>query len=260
MRTADVATSSRSRRKILIFLTTVTLLAATGCSTTTSGRGSQAPNTKPSFPTGTTSEPTPRVSTPTASSPLPSSPSSTPTIPSLAARTAALSHASGGLPSAIVAVPGGYEAMTWDQATHVGFWSDSISSTTWQRVGSSTYPWVPAIGGPPQAEATGALLTGMQHATFIVTGNFSGDGSGNAVAYTTGANGWGVIKAEPNGNIGPSGQPVSADRIGLSFGFKFVGGLLETQDCNPSFPIADCGGPTTIVKLWKWTGTDFRRV
>jgi hypothetical protein len=164
------------------------------------------------------------------------------------------------LPSAIVAVPGGFEAMTWDQATHVGFWSDPTSSTTWQLVGSSTYPWEPAIGGPPQAAATGALLTGMQHATFILTGNFSGDGSGNAVAYTTGANGWGVIKAEPNGNIGPSGQPVSADRIGLSFGFRFVGGLLETQDCNPSFPIADCGGPTTIVKLWKWTGSDFRRV
>lgn len=151
--------------------------------------------------------------------------------------------------------------MTWDQSTHVGFWQDPISSTSWQRVGGSVYPWVPpAIGGPPQAEATGALLTGMQHATFIVTGNFSGDGSGNAVAYTAGANGWGVIKAEANGNIGPSGESVSADRIGLSFGFKFVGGLLETQDCNPSFPIAACGGPTTIVKLWKWTGTDFRRV
>jgi hypothetical protein len=255
-----MASPSRAHRRILIFLTTVTLLASTGCSTTTSGRGSQAPDATTSLPTGTTSQPTPPVSTSPSSSPPPSSPSPTPTVPSLAERTAALSKASGGLPSSIIAVPGGFEAMTWDQATHVGFWSDAISSTTWQRVGSSTYPWEPAIGGPPHAAATGALLTGMQHATFILTGNFSGDGSGNAVAYTTGPNGWGVIKAEPNGNIGPSGQPVSADRIGLSFGFRFVGGLLETQDCNPSFPIADCGGPTTIVKLWRWTGIDFRRV
>ena len=258
MRRAGEARINGAVGTVVILVATASVLASTGCSTNTNGRGSHAPVTTTSQPAPTSQAVTP-PSTPTPSPPS-SSPSPTPTIPSLAARTAALSHASGGLPSVIVGVPGGFEAMTWDQATHVGFWYDPTTSTTWQPVGSSVYPWVPAIGGPPQAAATGALLIGMQHATFIVTGNFSGDGSGNAVAYTTGANGWGVIKAEPNGNIGPSGQPVSADQIGLSFGFKFVGGLLETQDCNPSFPIADCGGPTTIVKLWKWTGSDFRRV
>jgi hypothetical protein len=259
MRTAGEAGGNRAIHTVLVLAATVIITASTGCSTTTSGRGSHAPLTTSQAGSATTSQPATQAPTPTAASPS-STPSATPTIPSLTARTAALSQASGGLPSAIVAVPGGFEAMTWDQSAHVSFWQDPITSTTWQRVGDSSYPWMPAIGAPPQAAATGALLTGMQHATFIVTGNFSGDGSGNAVAYTTGVNGWGVIKAESNGNIGPSGQPVSADRIGLSFGFKFVGGLLETQDCNPSFPIADCGGPTTIVKLWKWTGTDFRRV
>jgi hypothetical protein len=256
MRTAGRDSGRRAVRTVVLLGATVSILASTGCSTATSGHGSHAPISQP---TTSASQPATHPATPTASSPT-SSPSPTPTIPSLSERTAALSRASGGLPSAIVAVPAGFEAITWDQSTHVGFWQDPTTSTTWQRVGESEYPWVPAIGSPPQATATGALLTGMQHATFVVTGNFSGDGSGNAVAYTTGANGWGVIKAEPNGNIGPSGQPVSADRIGLSYGFGFVGGLLETKDCNPSFPIADCGGPTTILKLWTWTGADFRRV
>jgi hypothetical protein len=96
----------------------------------------------------------------------------------------------------------------------------------------------------------------MRNATFIVTGNFTGDGSGNAVAYTTGAKGWGAIKAESNGRIGPSGQPVGSDAIGLSFGFAFVGGLLQTKDCPPNRPIADCGA-YPVVKLWAWNGTDF---
>jgi hypothetical protein len=32
---------------------------------------------------------------------------------------------------------------------------------------------------------------------------FTTDGTGNAVAYTTGSNGWGAIKAEPNSNLAP---------------------------------------------------------
>ena len=218
MRRAGEARINGAVRTVVILVATASVLASTGCSTNTNGRGSHAPVTTTSQP-APTSQPVTPPSTPTPSPPS-SSPSPTPTIPSLAARTAALSHASGGLPSVIVGVPGGFEAMTWDQATHVGFWYDPTTSTTWQPVGSSVYPWVAAIGGPPQASATGALLIGMQHATFIVTGNFSGDGSGNAVAYTTGANGWGVIKAEPNGNIGPSVNPSqptrSVSRLGSS--------------------------------------------
>jgi len=50
-----------------------------------------------------------------------------------------------------------------------------------------------------------------------VRGNFTGDASGNAVAFTSGAKGWGAIKAESNENIGPSGQPVGANLIDLSY-------------------------------------------
>ncbi len=78
------------------------------------------------------------------------------------------------------------------------------------------------------------------------------------MAYTTGAHGWGAIKAEANGNIGPSGQPVGPDRIGLSYAFGFVGGMLRTEDCPANEPIASCGSDH-VDKLWIWTGRDFRR-
>jgi hypothetical protein len=97
----------------------------------------------------------------------------------------------------------------------------------------------------------------MTHATFIATGYFSGDGSGNAVAFTTGAKGWGAIKAEKNGNIGPSGQGVGYSAIGLANEFAFVGGLLMTADCSSTGPTADCGGLHRVIKYWRWAGSDF---
>ena len=68
--------------------------------------------------------------------------------------------------------------------------------------------------GRPRRAARGRARCGPdehEHATFIVTGVFSGDGSGNAVAYTSGSGvGWGAIKAQPNGNL----KPVRARRAG----------------------------------------------
>jgi hypothetical protein len=66
-------------------------------------------------------------------------------------------------------------------------------------------------------------------------------------------------QAEPDGSIGPSGQPIGSDGIGLSFGFAFVGGRLQTKDCPLHQPIAACGSDP-VVKLWAWNGTDFSRV
>jgi hypothetical protein len=99
----------------------------------------------------------------------------------------------------------------------------------------------------------------MRHATFTVPGQFTTDNSGHAVAYTTGGrHGWGAIKARANGNIGPSGQPIGPNRIGLSYDFGLVGGKLKTADCPTNEPIASCGSDH-IDKLWTWTGHDFTR-
>ena len=235
-------------------LVAVAVVGAAACSSTTPGHGVELTRSGPTshdFPTTSPPASTSASSTP-ASTTATASPS--PTVVQLAAQLAQLTP---GRHNVLVAVPGGYEAISYDQTSQIGFWK--YAGTDWQQVGTSSYPYSSAIGAPADAKAVGALLTGMRDATFIVTGNFTGDGSGNAVAYTTGARGWGAIKAERNGNIGPSGQPVGADRIGLSFGFAFVGGRLQTKDCPLNQPIAACGA-NPVVKLWQWTGADFVRV
>ena len=155
----------------------------------------------------------------------------------------------------VVQVPGVGEGASYDQAGHITFWRSSNGA--WQQIGASTYPLQPALG-PVEPKVTGAALTGMSHAVFILTGTFSMDHSINAIAYTANAAGeWGAIKAEANGNIGPSGQPVGSNGIGLSNAFYAVGGELETADCSGNLPMADCGGNQRILKFWKWNGSDF---
>ena len=178
-------------------------------------------------------------------------------MPTPAQRAKRLTAQTNGAAHVIVAIPGGYEAAVFDQTGNISFWRDAVLTTTWRQVGRSSYPWDAQLGTPPDATVQGALLQAMTHATFIVHGTFTTDGGGNAVAFTTGAKGWGAIKAEPNGNIGPSGQPVGNDKIGLSYGFAFVDRKLQTEDCPTNRPIADCSAHP-ITNLWVWTGHDFR--
>jgi hypothetical protein len=248
------------RRPARVVSCVIVLLLAAACASVTSGQGSAGPSvsgatssSRPDFPSGSA---TPSGSNSTSDTPTPSS---TPGPVTGSQRERALMTATGGQEiSKLVRVPGGYEAASYDQRGHIRFWFDPVSSERWQRIGTSRYPYVPQIG-PPNARSDGELLRRMRHATFLITGEFTGDGSGNAVAFTTGARGWGVIKAEPNGNIGPSGRPVGRDQIGLSYGFAFADGYLVTADCSPDRPIADCD-TSPIVKRWVWTGSDFRQV
>lgn len=236
-------------------------LVLAACASVTEGRGalgspasSATASSSPDFPsTSATLVP----SSPAPSSSAPST--SRPPLPTTAQREEVLVTVSGGDDvSNLVAVPGGFEAASWDQVGSIRFWFDPASSLTWQSIGESEYPFATAIG-PPEAHGHGIRLRNMRHATFIVTGIFTGDGSGNAVAFTTGSKGWGAIKAESNGNIGPSGEPVGDDRIGLSFGFAFSQGYLVTSDCPQDRPQYQCD-THQIRKRWVWTGHDFRRV
>jgi len=159
---------------------------------------------------------------------------------------------------ALVDIPAGAEMIVVEQTKQVSFWHWDKAKHEITHGGFSTYPYDPTGLGQPQATARGALLTGMSHATFIVKGNFSGDGSGNAVAYTDSTTkGWGAIKAIPNGNLAPSGQGVAVSGIGLSQDFDFVDGLLETADCSSNIPISECGGNNRILKFWRWSGAQF---
>jgi hypothetical protein len=162
-----------------------------------------------------------------------------------------------GLKSIPVSTAAGVDSLVLGQAGKVTFWTFDKSTGAITRVGSSSYPYDPKSLGPPQAVGRGTVLAGMTHATFIVTGVFSGDGSGNAVAYTTGSAGWGAIKAVKNGNLIPSGAGVGISGIGLSEAFGFADGQLETADCSSTLPISECGGNNRVLKFWEWRGSQF---
>ena len=154
----------------------------------------------------------------------------------------------------LVHVPVGAELAVVGQKRYVAFWTWNKTNNELVVDGSSRYPYDPKTLGPPQATGRGALLTGMSHATFIVTGTFSTDGSGNAVAYTTlDGKTWGAIKAQPDGNLMPTAGYVGIKGIGLSEDFGFENGMLVTSDCRKSGSTLDCSNP--IVKYWKWDAT-----
>jgi len=247
-------------KRVLAWACALALLTVTGCSSVTQGTGQPGLPASAShsvdFPSALPSAPSSaRVSLPPSSSPVPTA-KPTAAGPTRQQREDGLTAQTNGEAHLLVKIPNGYEAATFDQQADIQFWRSVGKNVDWTQVGTSTYPYSPSIGGPADAKVSGALLSGMQNATFIVTGSFTADSSGNAVAYTTGDHGWGVIKAEPNGNIGPSGQPVGSDRIGLSYGFGFAAGKLKTQDCPANEPIVSCGSDH-VDKLWKWTGHDF---
>lgn len=261
-------TMARSGRRTRWLLAGLAALAMTltACASVTTGSGRVGSPVTPGPGSSGSAASTPDFPSSSATPPPPSSAGSTPAPPSSASapppvsvREETLVTAAGGQSVAnLVAVPGGYEGASWDQLGHIRFWFDPYASLRWQQIGASAYPYSAQVGRP-EAAGHGARLRYMRHATFIVTGVFTGDGSGNAVAFTTGARGWGVIKAMPNGHIGPSGQPVGSDMIGLSFGFAFSDGYLITADCPQDRPQYQCD-KHQIRKRWAWGGQDFHQV
>lgn len=88
-----------------------------------------------------------------------------------------------------------FEAACYDQRGHLVLWRHSAGG--WHQMAQSTCPPDSADGPPSYDEhgvgVEGAVLPGMSDAVFIVTGPFSGDGTGNAVAFGNGPDGWGLL-------------------------------------------------------------------
>jgi hypothetical protein len=233
----------------------------TGCTHHSSGAGGPA-STSVSTPTATAASPSAATSDSSAAATSTSSPTSSPAPassasarPDRAAAASALAVLTTGRQLTLVSTATGYQAAAFDQRGHVSFWQFASS---WKQVGASTYPYGSiAVGGDPHATGEGTMLTGMSNATFILNGLFSGDSSVDSAAYTTGPNGWGDIKAEPDGNLASSGQGVTFGGLGLENGFYFAAGELETADCSQNQPTAACGGSNRVLKFWRWDGHDF---
>lgn len=162
--------------------------------------------------------------------------------------------------TAPVAVPGGYEAAAWDTTGRVTFWKWARSDRTWRQVGRSTYPELPATYGTPRITVTGALLKGMSHATFIVSGQFSGDGTGNFIAFTDGRLGWGTIAPGQSGVLIPTGRMSTDNRTpGNSYTEVFSHGYLEIV--NPGYlPFGPNGEEWQIGRTYAWRSRVFRQI
>ncbi|MDQ2849616.1 MAG: hypothetical protein M3Y49_02565 [Actinomycetota bacterium] len=174
--------------------------AATG--TTTSASSSSSPTTTASA---------------TARGPVSSSAAAT----SLRAR-------SGYATPAVVRVGSAYEAATLAAGNKVAFWTGD--GTTWKPAGSS--PHLPVFSSAAAAPTvTGALLSGAPHAMFIVDGAFTGDGTGQAIAYGRGRSGWSAYTAQRDGSLAPSGHGVSTlnGAPGLELKMKFTRSGFQTS-------------------------------
>jgi hypothetical protein len=156
--------------------------------------------------------------------------------------------------AAVVRTKAGYQAATVDRSGGIQFW---LHSSSWHQVASSTYPFDATAVAAPRVSLTGAVLRGMHDATFVVTGNFSGDNSVNAAAFTDGSNGWGAITLQTDGQLVPSGSGVRVGAAGLFNALYFSAGRLETATCSQTLPIAACGGNSRVLRYWTWKNGAF---
>jgi hypothetical protein len=165
----------------------------------------------------------------------------------LAARTPGFRHR-------VVAVPGGYDAAAFDQSGDIDFWS--YRTSTWALTARRLYPTY-AAGTAAAVSVRGAALTGMPDATFVVDAPFAA--TGRAVAYTAGADGWGVLAVSTDGDLRSDGTGATAGETGTDLAVRFVGGDLETVDAPTAFPTAfDASFP--VVRRWAWQGDGFAPV
>ena len=165
---------------------------------------------------------------------------------------ATLTAVTPGMARVVVAIGGGdYEAAVYDKAGHIDFWK--YSGPKWAEVGRSSYPRIQQ--GPTTTTletVVGRQLTGMADATFITTGGFTGDSTGNALAFGRGPRGWGTIALKPGNILVPTGNgSTNNDTPGIFFNEDFVGGQLETIVENPYFSTAT-GSEFPLITYWSW--------
>jgi serine/threonine-protein kinase len=185
-----------------------------------------------------------------------------PARPSAAAPTEASLLAASGMPHATepVRVPGGYEGAAWANNGPVTFWKWISASPKWRTLGASSYPVLPAQFGATGTTITGALLTGMSDATFIAKGGYTGDGTGNFIAFTNGPHGWGTIAPGPGQTLVPTGRKSTDNTTpGNTYTELFSGGDLEVSDPG-NLPLGPNGEEWEVDRVYTWSAGVFRQV
>ena len=154
-----------------------------------------------------------------------------------------------GMAHAIVTITGGgYEAAVYDKTGHIDFWK--FSGTKWAEVGRSSYPRLQPFP-TPLGSVVGRQLKGMADATFIARGIFTGDSTGQTIAFGKGQRGWGTIAWGPGNVLVPTGNgSTDNDTPGIYFNEQLSAGQLETTSLNPYFSTAMNYYPLTAN--WSW--------
>ena len=143
---------------------------------------------------------------------------------------------------------GGATGRTPSKPAHIDFWE--FSGARWAEVGRSTYPTLP--GQPPFVRVVGRQLKGMPDATFIATGLFTGDSTGQALAFGNGPRGWGTIAWQPGNVLVPTGgRSTDNTTPGICSERQFSSGQLETTSLNPYFSTAR-GAQFPLDMYWSW--------
>ncbi|WP_234543989.1 hypothetical protein [Streptomyces shenzhenensis] len=154
----------------------------------------------------------------------------------------------------VVRTPGGYEAACYDEHGHITFWRRTASG--WRELAQSVYPKDVADGPGSYDEhgvsVQGATPSGSADAVFIVNGPFTGDGSGNAVAFGNGPDGWGLLLPRKTGQLVSSGSGSSSINPGIYLSERFTQGMLETDENTGVFSTA-FGAGFPLRRYWYGT-------
>jgi RNA polymerase sigma factor (sigma-70 family) len=172
----------------------------------------------------------------------------------LAQATSELAALAPGMTPVAVAVPGGFEAATYDEHTHIDFWRYSAGS--WKRLAARQYPPDAGDGTGTNEHgvtAKGAVLSGMDHATFIVNGPFTGDGTGQTAIFGDGPSGWGYLPVTPDASsMISTGQSATASDTGVFYRASFVNGRMQVGIDTGVFNEAFSAG---FLLLQTWRGS-----
>jgi hypothetical protein len=158
----------------------------------------------------------------------------------------------------LVSVRGGFEAATWSQKHCTGgvrIWRWDESAGRWSQIGETKVlviePIFPDCIGP----VLGGNVAGAPDAVFIVEGQYTGDGTGNATVVANGAHGWGVVDGATTSRIASTGHGALSDPHqydAVRWDAAFSHGLLETIDGNNGW-FSDAAEAVFPYRTW-WRG------